>query len=90
MISSYVNFAGVGCMRDVIVLEIKKDYNFKCRAYVNHQINKAENCPGIDLNYHFLEIVEKLCYFDNTIGTGGVPLTVLQQGLENAGVDSEI
>lgn len=71
MISSYANFAGVGCMRDVIALEIKKEYNFKCWAYVNHQINKAENRPGIDLNYESLEIVEKLCYFDNTIGAGG-------------------
>lgn len=54
-----------------MVLEIKKERNFKCRTYVNHQTNKAENCPGIDLNDQSLEIMEKLCYFDNTIGAGG-------------------
>ena len=31
----------------------------------------AEDCPGIQLNGHSLEIVEKFCYLSDTIGARG-------------------
>ena len=31
----------------------------------------AEDCPGIQLNGHSLEIVEKVCYLSDTIGARG-------------------
>ena len=61
---SSASFAGVGCIRDVVVLELNPPQNskFKCQACANQQVNIAEDCPGIELNGPSLEIVEKFCY----------------------------
>lgn len=88
--SSYANFAEVWCMRDLMVLEIKKERNFKCRTYVNHQTNKAENCPGIDLNGQSLEIWRSFVILTTQQVPEGVNLTVLQKGLGKTDVISEI
>lgn len=50
----------------------------------NKQIDKAENCPDIELNSRSLEIMEKFCHLIDTIGargcTGGSVITSIRIG----------
>ena len=39
----------------------------KCQTCANQQTDKAEDCPGIELNDQSLEILEKFCYLGETI-----------------------
>ena len=45
----HASFAGAGCIRDVVVLEVNRK-----------RINTKEDFPGRDLNDHLNEIMERL------------------------------
>ena len=48
-IQYHASFAGAGCIRDVVILEVNRK-----------RINTKEDFPGRDLTDHFIEIMEKL------------------------------
>ena len=64
-----------GC--SAIRSKLKEESKFKCQTCANEQTGIAEDCPGIELNGHFLEVVEKLCYFGNTIAKGGAAVSAI-------------
>ena len=56
--------------------KLKEDSKFKCQTCESQEENIIENCPGMELKDHSLEIVERF-YLSGTIGAGGMQLTVL-------------
>ena len=51
--------------------KLEEESKFKCQACVKQQANIVKVYPGIELNGQSLEIVEKFCYLDGTIGARG-------------------
>ena len=49
----------------------KEASKFKYQTCTNQLIDKAEDCPSIELNDQFLENAEKLCHLGERIGDGG-------------------
>ena len=56
--------------------KLKEDSKFKCQTCESQEENIIENCPGMELKDHSLEIVERF-YLSGTIRAGGMQLTVL-------------
>ena len=46
--------------------KLKEDSKFKCQTYANQQRDIADDCLGMKLSGHSLEIVEKFCYLADT------------------------
>ena len=46
----------------------KHDDKFECQTCISQEIDTAEECPGIELNFQFLEVLEKVFYLLVTIG----------------------
>ena len=51
--------------------KLKEGTKFKCQTCASQQTGIAEDCPGIELNRHSLEIVERFSYLGDTIGARG-------------------
>ena len=78
VLPSFASFSGVGCIRNFCGIrgKLKEDSKFKCQTCESQEENIIENCPGMELKDHSLEIVERF-YLSGTIGAGGMQLTVL-------------
>ena len=78
VISSSTSFAGVTCIREIVVLEV--DYSnmirirdgplqndFKYRIYTYQETYTAEECSGTELNSQSVKVMAKSCYLVGTI-----------------------
>ena len=51
--------------------KLKEDIKYKSQTCASQQTDKTADCPGIELNAQFLEIVEKFCLCDTIITREG-------------------